>query len=195
MFGMMGVFADFERNIIQARVKAGMDRAKAEQVTGKARRDSTGRLLKAIGRPKTPSKPPYAPPWPPAWVLGRQPGRSSLALERCNGLNGRMRRKRLASTIASIYPAVGNGPCNTVRCGGARFLRWERPGDRWHGHPRCWGRRPLWQALAELPHPPPKYRGFTRTHWRRRILKTRRATRGGCSWSMRSNSSPTREIR
>jgi DNA invertase Pin-like site-specific DNA recombinase len=52
MFGMMGVFADFERSIIQARVKAGMDRAKAEQATGKARRDSTGRLLKAIGRPK-----------------------------------------------------------------------------------------------------------------------------------------------
>jgi DNA invertase Pin-like site-specific DNA recombinase len=52
MFGMMGVFADFERSIIQARVKAGMDRAKAEQISGKARRNSAGKLLKAIGRPK-----------------------------------------------------------------------------------------------------------------------------------------------
>ena len=52
MFGMMGVFADFERSIIQARVKAGMDRAKAEQISGKVRRDSAGKLLKAIGRPK-----------------------------------------------------------------------------------------------------------------------------------------------
>jgi DNA invertase Pin-like site-specific DNA recombinase len=52
MFGMMGVFADFERSIIQARVKAGMDRAKAEQISGKVRRDSAGKLRKAIGRPK-----------------------------------------------------------------------------------------------------------------------------------------------
>jgi DNA invertase Pin-like site-specific DNA recombinase len=52
MFGMMGVFADFERSIIQARVKAGMDRARAEQGTGVARRDSAGKLLKAIGRPR-----------------------------------------------------------------------------------------------------------------------------------------------
>jgi DNA invertase Pin-like site-specific DNA recombinase len=52
MFGMMGVFADFERSIIQARVKAGMDGAKAEQISGKIRRDSAGKLLKAIGRPK-----------------------------------------------------------------------------------------------------------------------------------------------
>jgi DNA invertase Pin-like site-specific DNA recombinase len=52
MFGMMGVFADFERSIIQARVKAGMERAKAEQISGKIRRDSAGKLLLAIGRPK-----------------------------------------------------------------------------------------------------------------------------------------------
>jgi DNA invertase Pin-like site-specific DNA recombinase len=52
MFGMMGVFADFERSIIQARVKAGMDRAKAEQICGKIRRDTAGKLLKAIGRPR-----------------------------------------------------------------------------------------------------------------------------------------------
>jgi DNA invertase Pin-like site-specific DNA recombinase len=52
MFGMMGVFADFERSIIQARVKAGMDRAMAEQISGKVRRNSAGKLLKAIGRPK-----------------------------------------------------------------------------------------------------------------------------------------------
>jgi DNA invertase Pin-like site-specific DNA recombinase len=52
MFGMMGVFADFERSIFQARVKAGMDRAMAEQISGKVRRNSAGKLLKAIGRPK-----------------------------------------------------------------------------------------------------------------------------------------------
>lgn len=42
MFGMMGVFAEFERSMIVARVKAGMDRAKAAPRAG----------AKAIGRPK-----------------------------------------------------------------------------------------------------------------------------------------------
>ena len=42
MFGMMGVFAEFERGMIQARVKAGMDRAKTAPRAG----------AKAIGRPK-----------------------------------------------------------------------------------------------------------------------------------------------
>ena len=42
MFGMMGVFAEFERSMIVARVKAGMDRAKAAPRKG----------AKAIGRPK-----------------------------------------------------------------------------------------------------------------------------------------------
>ena len=42
MFGMMGVFAEFERSMIQARVKAGMERAKASPREG----------AKAIGRPK-----------------------------------------------------------------------------------------------------------------------------------------------
>ncbi len=52
MFGMMGVFADFERDMIRARVKAGMERAKADQDTGKVRRDAQGNKLKPIGRPK-----------------------------------------------------------------------------------------------------------------------------------------------
>jgi DNA invertase Pin-like site-specific DNA recombinase len=52
MFGMMGVFAEFERAMIVARVNAGMARAKAEQASGIVRRDATGRRLKAIGRPK-----------------------------------------------------------------------------------------------------------------------------------------------
>jgi DNA invertase Pin-like site-specific DNA recombinase len=52
MFGMLGVFSEFERAMIQARVKAGMDRAKAEQDAGIVRRDAQGRKLKAIGRPK-----------------------------------------------------------------------------------------------------------------------------------------------
>lgn len=42
MFGMMGVFAEFERSMIQARVKAGLARAKASPRLG----------AKAIGRPK-----------------------------------------------------------------------------------------------------------------------------------------------
>jgi DNA invertase Pin-like site-specific DNA recombinase len=57
LFGMMGVFAEFERAMIQERVKAGMERAKAEQATGKPRRDGAGKLLKPIGRPSiSPSK-------------------------------------------------------------------------------------------------------------------------------------------
>jgi DNA invertase Pin-like site-specific DNA recombinase len=42
MFGMMGVFAEFERSMIQARIKAGLERAKASPRKG----------AKAIGRPK-----------------------------------------------------------------------------------------------------------------------------------------------
>lgn len=42
MFGMMGVFAEFERSMIQARVKAGLDRARIAPRKG----------AKAIGRPK-----------------------------------------------------------------------------------------------------------------------------------------------
>jgi DNA invertase Pin-like site-specific DNA recombinase len=52
MFGMLGVFSEFERAMIQARVKVGMERAKAEQLAGVVRRDAQGRKLKAIGRPK-----------------------------------------------------------------------------------------------------------------------------------------------
>ena len=43
MFGMLGVFAEFERSMIVSRVKAGMERAK----------ESPRRGAKAIGRPKT----------------------------------------------------------------------------------------------------------------------------------------------
>jgi DNA invertase Pin-like site-specific DNA recombinase len=42
MFGMLGVFAEFERAMIQARVKAGMERARVSPRKG----------AKAIGRPK-----------------------------------------------------------------------------------------------------------------------------------------------
>jgi DNA invertase Pin-like site-specific DNA recombinase len=52
MFGMLGVFSEFERAMIQSRVKAGLQRAQAEQAAGKVRRDTQGRRLKAIGRPK-----------------------------------------------------------------------------------------------------------------------------------------------
>ena len=43
MFGMLGVFSEFERSMIVSRVKAGMERAKASPRKG----------AKAIGRPKT----------------------------------------------------------------------------------------------------------------------------------------------
>ena len=52
MFGMLGVFSEFERAMIQSRVKAGLQRAQAEQAAGKVRWDAQGRRLKAIGRPK-----------------------------------------------------------------------------------------------------------------------------------------------
>ena len=52
MFGMLGVFSEFERAMIQSRVKAGLQRAQAEQAAGQVRRDAQGRRLKAIGRPK-----------------------------------------------------------------------------------------------------------------------------------------------
>jgi DNA invertase Pin-like site-specific DNA recombinase len=55
MFGMLGVFSEFERAMIQARVKAGLERAKQEQMAGKVRRDARGRRLKAIGRPRVSS--------------------------------------------------------------------------------------------------------------------------------------------
>jgi len=45
MFGMMGVFGEFERSMIQARVKAGMERAKVSPRKG----------AKAIGRPRAPA--------------------------------------------------------------------------------------------------------------------------------------------
>ena len=41
--------------LIQARVKAGLERAKQEQMAGKVRRDARGRRLKAIGRPRVSS--------------------------------------------------------------------------------------------------------------------------------------------
>ena len=52
MFGMLGVFGGFERSMIQARVKSGMARAKAEQAEGKVRIGADGRRKQAIGRPK-----------------------------------------------------------------------------------------------------------------------------------------------
>ncbi len=56
LFGMLGVFSEFERSMIVARVRAGMDRAKAEQAAGVVRRNAQGMKLKAIGRPKAESQ-------------------------------------------------------------------------------------------------------------------------------------------
>ncbi len=51
MFGMLSVFAEFERDLIRERVRAGMKVAKAEQAAGKERLHKNGRVKKLIGRP------------------------------------------------------------------------------------------------------------------------------------------------
>ena len=51
MFGMLSVFAEFERDLIRERVRAGMKVAKAEQASGKERLHRNGRVKKPIGRP------------------------------------------------------------------------------------------------------------------------------------------------
>ena len=51
MFGMLSVFAEFERDLIREWVRAGMKVAKAEQAAGKERLHKNGRVKKPIGRP------------------------------------------------------------------------------------------------------------------------------------------------
>ncbi len=51
MFGMLSVFAEFERDLIRERVRAGMKVAKAEQAAGMERLHKNGRVKKPIGRP------------------------------------------------------------------------------------------------------------------------------------------------
>ena len=51
MFGMLSVFAEFERDLIRERVRAGMKVAKNEQAAGKERLHKNGQLKKPIGRP------------------------------------------------------------------------------------------------------------------------------------------------
>ena len=52
MFGMLSVFAEFERDLIRERVRAGLKVAKAEQASGKERLHKNGRVKKPIGRPR-----------------------------------------------------------------------------------------------------------------------------------------------
>ncbi len=52
MFGMLSVFAEFERDLIRERVRSGMTVAKAEQASGKERLHKNGRVKKPIGRPR-----------------------------------------------------------------------------------------------------------------------------------------------
>ena len=52
MFGMLGVFAEFEREMIAERVRAGLKVAMAEQAAGKERLHKNGRVKKTIGRPR-----------------------------------------------------------------------------------------------------------------------------------------------
>ena len=52
MYGMLSVFAEFERDMISERVRSGIAVAKAEQASGKERLHKNGRIKKPIGRPK-----------------------------------------------------------------------------------------------------------------------------------------------
>lgn len=52
MFGMLSVFAEFERDMIAERVRAGLKVAMAEQASGKERLHKNGRVKKRIGRPR-----------------------------------------------------------------------------------------------------------------------------------------------
>ncbi len=52
MFGMLAIFAEFERDMIVERVRAGIKQARAEQARGVERLHKNGRVKKAIGRPK-----------------------------------------------------------------------------------------------------------------------------------------------
>jgi DNA invertase Pin-like site-specific DNA recombinase len=56
LFGMLGVFSEFERSMIQARVQAGMDRAREDQRRAMERGiqllHKDGRVKQAIGRPR-----------------------------------------------------------------------------------------------------------------------------------------------
>jgi len=52
MFGMLSVFAEFERDLIRERVRAGMMVAQAEQASGKERLHKNGTVKKPIGRPR-----------------------------------------------------------------------------------------------------------------------------------------------
>ncbi len=49
---MLGVFAEFERDMIAERVRAGLKVAMAEQSAGKVRLHKNGRVKKPIGRPR-----------------------------------------------------------------------------------------------------------------------------------------------
>ncbi len=49
---MLSVFAEFERDLIRERVRAGMRVAQAEQASGKERLHRNGRVKKPIGRPR-----------------------------------------------------------------------------------------------------------------------------------------------
>jgi DNA invertase Pin-like site-specific DNA recombinase len=53
MFHITAAFAEFERDTIVDRVRAGMARAKAEQLAGKERVGRNGKKKLAIGRPRT----------------------------------------------------------------------------------------------------------------------------------------------
>jgi DNA invertase Pin-like site-specific DNA recombinase len=53
LFGMLGIFAEFEREMIQTRIKAGMDRVRAEMIRngGKYTSKKSGIVRTSLGRP------------------------------------------------------------------------------------------------------------------------------------------------
>lgn len=56
MYQMSGVFAEFERAMIVARVNTGIARARAERDAGKERVHKDGTLKKSHGRPRSPAE-------------------------------------------------------------------------------------------------------------------------------------------
>jgi len=82
MFGMLGIFAEFEREIIVERVNAGLARAKAEQASGKPRKHKDGRIKKAIGRPRV------SPETEAAIRAMRSEGKGMTAISKALGVGG-----------------------------------------------------------------------------------------------------------
>jgi len=105
LFQMLGVFAEFERSIIQERIAAGIARA---------RRKGT-RSGRAFGRPNSRrnGRRLYGPPWPPGRASGRLCGWWALAMRPWRGSPRRCKPAQVMEEGSSLRwalrRAVGEG--------------------------------------------------------------------------------------